>query len=165
MVEGLTGWRKATKPAAWDALAQKLGNSSDAALRDRVRDLSVLFGDGRALDAVKKVALDQSADLNARKAALQTLIDNGAPDLRSLCEHCRRAVPDSVAARGLAGFDDPSIGVKLVTYRQFPPSNAGNCSPSGRAPGLPLALLDLMTEGKLRVRTFPSLRTADSRLR
>src|SRR6185436_16365017 len=56
--EGLIGWRKASKPEAWDTLAAKLANSSDAALRDRVRDLSVLFGDGRALDAVKKVALD-----------------------------------------------------------------------------------------------------------
>jgi len=27
VAEGLTGWRKATKPAAWDALATKLGNS------------------------------------------------------------------------------------------------------------------------------------------
>ena len=81
MAEGLTGWRKATKPAAWDALARSWRNSTDAALRDRVRDLSVLFGDGRALEAVKKVALDQAADLNARKAALQTLIDNRAARL------------------------------------------------------------------------------------
>src|SRR5437879_6163577 len=57
MAEGLTGWRKAAKPAAWDALAQKLAHSQDTALRDRVRDLSVLFGDGRALDALKKIAL------------------------------------------------------------------------------------------------------------
>src|SRR5207302_5104447 len=68
MTDGLAGWRKARKPAAWDALATKLANSSDAVLRDRVRDLGVLFGDGRALDAVKKVALDPRADLNGRKA-------------------------------------------------------------------------------------------------
>src|SRR3989449_2630237 len=40
MADGLTGWRKATKPAAWDALAQKLADSHEAALRDRLRDLS-----------------------------------------------------------------------------------------------------------------------------
>ncbi|PYI86874.1 MAG: cytochrome C, partial [Verrucomicrobia bacterium] len=86
MTDGLAGWRKTRKPAPWDALATNLGNSSNAVLRDRVRDLSVLFGDGRALEAVQKVALDPQADLNARKSALQTLIDNRAPDLRQLCE-------------------------------------------------------------------------------
>src|SRR5439155_2251257 len=124
MTDGLAGWRKAGKPAAWDALATKLANSSDAALRDRVRDLSVLFGDGRALDAVKKVALDQRAELNARKSALQTLIDNRAPDLRRICEPLlHEQFINSVAARGLAGFDDPAVGAKLVkAYRQFHPS-------------------------------------------
>src|SRR5205823_2349243 len=73
MTDGLAGWRKAGKPAAWDALATMLANSPDAVVRARVRDLSVLFGDGRALDAVKQVALDQASDLSARKVALQTL--------------------------------------------------------------------------------------------
>jgi putative heme-binding domain-containing protein len=127
MADGLTGWRKARKPAGWDALASKLANSSDAILRDCVRDLSVLFGDGRALDAVKKVALDPGADLNARKVALQTLIDNRAPDLRLICEPLlNEQFINSVAARGLAGFDDPVVGVKLVkAYRHFHPSERG----------------------------------------
>jgi putative heme-binding domain-containing protein len=127
VTEGLTGWRKARKPAGWDVLASKLANSSDAALRDQVRDLSVIFGDGRALDAVKKVALDPSADLNARKVALQTLIDNRAPDLRLICEPLlNEQFINSVAARGLAGFDDPVVGVKLVkAYRHFHPSERG----------------------------------------
>ena len=92
-----------------------------------MRDLSVLFGDGRALDAVRRVALDPQADLNARKAALQTLIDNRAPDLRRICEPLlNEQFINSVAARGLAGFDDPVVGVKLVkAYRQFHPSERG----------------------------------------
>src|SRR5206468_13134631 len=86
MIEGLTGWRKATKPSAWDSVAKKLGESASVALRDRVRNLSVLFGDGRALDEIRKVALDKGADLSARKVALRTLIDSRPPDLRQICE-------------------------------------------------------------------------------
>ncbi|MHA3771229.1 PVC-type heme-binding CxxCH protein [Verrucomicrobiota bacterium sgz303538] len=113
--EALTGWRKAAKPAAWDELAVSLADSPNAALRDRVRELSVVFGDGRALDEVKRVALDAKAELNARKAALQTLIDNRTPDLRQICEQLLTIrFLNPIAARGLATFDDPGIGEKLV---------------------------------------------------
>jgi putative heme-binding domain-containing protein len=152
MADGLTGWRKAAKPAVWDALAGKLENSPDAILRAQARDLSVLFGDGRALDAVKKVVLDQNADLNARKAALQTLIDNRAPGLRQLCEQLvGEQFLNSVAARGLATFDDPAVGVKLVkAYRQFHPSERGQLlSALVSRPAFAQALLDAVAEGKI----------------
>ena len=152
MSEGLIGWRKARKPGAWDALATKLANSSDAVLRDRVRDLSVLFGDGRALDVVKKVALDKGADLNTRKAALQTLIDSRALDLRPVCEQLlSEQFLNSVAARGLASFDDPAVGAKLVkAYRQFHQSERGQLMSSlvSRA-SFASALLDAVAEGKI----------------
>ncbi len=119
MAEALAGWRKAPKPANWDALVEKFG--TDSTLADRVRDLSVLFGDGRALDEVKQVALNKDADLTQRQGALQTLIDNKAPDLREICEKLL-SVPflNPVAARGLSTFDDPAVGETLVkAYRQF----------------------------------------------
>ena len=119
--DALAGWRKAAKPAAWDALAQKLSGSSDEALRERVRGLSVVFGDGRALDDVKRVALDKTAEMKQRQSALQTLIDSRAPDLRQICEQLLSVrFLNSLAARGLAGFDDPAIGAALVkAYSQF----------------------------------------------
>jgi len=152
IADGLTGWRKAAKPAVWDALARKLENSPDAILRAQVRDLSALFGDGRALDAVKKVVLDQNADLDARKAALQTLIDNRAPGLRQLCEQLvGEQFLNSVAARGLATFDDPAVGVKLAkAYRQFHPSERGQLlSELVSRPAFAQALLDAVAEGKI----------------
>ncbi|MGB8167296.1 MAG: PVC-type heme-binding CxxCH protein, partial [Chthoniobacteraceae bacterium] len=117
----LNGWRKAPKPAAWDALASKLGTEASDVLRNRVRELSVVFGDGRALDEVKKVALDKTADIKQRQAALQTLIDNRAPDLREICTKLLGVqFLNPVAARGLATFDDPAIGETLVkAYRGF----------------------------------------------
>ena len=146
MSEGLIGWRKARKPAAWDALAQKLDNST------AVRDLSVLLGDGRALDAVKKLALDKDAELDARKMALQTLIDSRPPDLRPLCEQLlQEQFLNSVAARGLATFDDPAAGAKMVkAYRQFHPSERGQLLSAlvSRA-SFASALLDAVAEGKI----------------
>ncbi|MFA6547090.1 MAG: PVC-type heme-binding CxxCH protein, partial [Limisphaerales bacterium] len=121
LADGLAGWRKATKPAAWDALVKQLARTANASLRDRVRDLSVLFGDGRALDEVKRVALAKDGDMNARKAALQTLIESRPPDLRTICEQLINVrFLNTIAVRGLAQFDDPAIGDKLAkSYRSF----------------------------------------------
>lgn len=152
MADGLAGWRHATTPAAWKNFATKVATSPDAASRNVVRDLSVLFGDGRALDAVKKLVLDNKADLHARKAALQTLIENRPPDLRSLCEQLlNEQFLNSVAARGLAGFDDPAIGAKLAqAYRRFHPSERGQLlSALVSRTSFAQALLDAVAAGRI----------------
>jgi putative membrane-bound dehydrogenase-like protein len=123
MAEGYTGWRKAPKPAAWDALVARIENAPPE-LQTRVRDLSALFGDGRALDEVRRLALDGKAGIEERKRALQTLIESRPDDLREVCENLlgTRFI-NTVAARGLALFDDPAIGQKLAkSYRTFHPS-------------------------------------------
>ncbi len=119
--EGMSGWRKATKPAAWDSVVAALSKSEDQALLARVRELSVLFGDGRALGEVKAIALDGKADINARKAALQSLIEANPPDLRAVCEQLLGTrFLNAVAARGLSRFDDAALGEKLArSYRSF----------------------------------------------
>jgi putative heme-binding domain-containing protein len=75
----------------------------------------VLFGDGLALDGVRATALDASAPLPAREAALRALVDARPPDLRAVCEALvgvrHLAVP---AARGLATFPDDDAAVRLV---------------------------------------------------
>lgn len=117
----LTGWHKAPKPAAWDKFAQTLAMTDDQSLAGQVRELSVLFGDGRALDAVKALALDAKADVAVRKAALQTLIDARPPELRKVCEQTLGVrFLNPVAARGLALFDDPAAAKQLVdAYKKF----------------------------------------------
>lgn len=119
MTEAFKGLRKVTKPAAWDKVA------SSGASPDLIRDLSILFGDGRALDDVKKTAMDAKADPASRQAALKTLIDARPDDLRALCESLLedKAV-NVVAVRGLGLFDDPAIAQKLVKqYRKFAPGD------------------------------------------
>ncbi|MGV3755782.1 MAG: dehydrogenase, partial [Verrucomicrobiota bacterium] len=122
--EAMRGWRKAAKPAAWDALSQSASKAKDEKLVALVRELSVVFGDGRALDDVKALALNGKADIAARKAALQTIIDSKPADLRQICEQLLSVrFLNPVAARGLAQFDDPIIGDKLVkAYKGFHPS-------------------------------------------
>jgi putative membrane-bound dehydrogenase-like protein len=117
MSEGLTGWRKATKPTTWDDFAKKLKGVDDA----RLNDLATLFGDGRALDEVKRVALDAQAELPMRQAALRTLIQSDTPELRAICESLLETrVLNTLAVEGLAKFDDPAIGSALAkNYRKF----------------------------------------------
>ncbi len=121
LLDALAGLRKAMKPATWDAFQASLGTPADGKLAAQVRELNVLFGDGRALDEVKRLALDETADLETRKAALRTLIDSRPSDLRSICERLVRIrYLNTVAVRGLALFDDPGIGQSLArNYRSF----------------------------------------------
>ena len=123
LTAGLAGRHKVKAPATWEAVQQRVVSIENAKLRERVRDLSVLFGDGRALDEVKRVALDGKEEMASRKAALQTLIDNKPDDLRDVCEKLLAVRSlNTVAVRGLASFDDPALGEKLAkNYRSFYP--------------------------------------------
>ena len=125
LADALAGSRKAGKPDAWPGFLAGLDANSDPALATRVRELNVLFGDGRALEEVKRLALDEKADLETRKAALRTLIDSRPSDLRSICERLTRVrYLNVVAVRGLALFDDPEIGKSLArNYRAFHPTD------------------------------------------
>ena len=152
ITEGLAGWRKAPKPAAWDDVQKRLAKSEDAAIRDRVRDLSVLFGDGRALDEVKRLALDNKADLTLRRAALQTLIDNKPPDLRAICEQLLGVrYLNATALRGLSLFDDPAIGDKLAkSVRSFHPTERPAVVDTlASRPAFARALLNEIAAGKI----------------
>ncbi len=121
MTEGLRGWRRAPKPAAWDAFVAAVDARSSEPSRERARDLNVVFGDGRALEDVKALAMDGKADVAARKAALQALIESRPPDLRYICQQLLRVrFLNAVAVRGLALFDDPAIGEQLaLAYPSF----------------------------------------------
>jgi putative membrane-bound dehydrogenase-like protein len=116
--EALAGLRKAPKPKTWDTFTAA---ATDPSLATLVRELSALFGDGRALDEMKKIALDNKAELTAREAALSTLIESRPDDLRTICEQLIEVRHlNARAARGLALFDDPAIGVKLAAnYKRF----------------------------------------------
>lgn len=124
MTDALKGWRKVRKPAAWDAFAAKLAAAKDEAVTQSLRDLNVLFGDGRALDEVRVIALDDKAGVEARKAALRTLIEAQCPDLRALCESLLNERSLAViAAQGLTTMEDPSVAETILKrWRNFYPN-------------------------------------------
>jgi putative membrane-bound dehydrogenase-like protein len=120
--EAFHGWRKAIAPQAWDSFAELASVKKHT---DKVQPLRALFGDGMAVDEIRKIALDDRADMKSREYALQSLIEARPDDLRSACESLLnvRAL-NLVAARGLALNNDPAIGHLLAkNYRRFQPDH------------------------------------------
>jgi putative membrane-bound dehydrogenase-like protein len=109
--EGFKGWRKAPLPQNWNAAVETLSGKNPKL----IRELSALFGDGRAMDSLRKIALDDSAAFETRQTALQGLIDARPDDLRALCEKLLNIrYLNKTAIRGLATFDDPALATLLL---------------------------------------------------
>lgn len=88
IVNGLSqawkGWRKLTAPDGWTAFSESFRTSTDSALLSKLSELNLLFGDGRALDELRTVVADASADTTARRSALKTLLDGKVESLAPL---------------------------------------------------------------------------------
>lgn len=149
ITEGLKGRRKAPKPANWDTHSPTLSQGTNTEL---TRHLALLFGDGLALDEVKRIALDPNAELTARKAAVNSLIDARPPDLRQICESLLRTrFLNATAVRGLALFDDPAIGKNLAaSHPSFHPSERGALiDVLASRPSFATALLEKIAAGQI----------------
>jgi putative membrane-bound dehydrogenase-like protein len=110
MAEALRGWRKAPMPRSWKSAQSGLQSSPDADVRRLVRELSVVFGDGRALADLMRIANSKGTDPAARRDAVRVLVEARAPGLERLLRQMldeRDLGPD--AARSLAVFDDPQL--------------------------------------------------------
>ncbi len=117
MVEALRGWRRASPPAAWAAVAARLMQSPDEETVRLVRELSVVFGDGRAVEELRTLAADGRADMELRRAAVRSLVEARAeglePLLRELLGNRDYA---SEAIRGLAVVGGPEAA-RVITDR------------------------------------------------
>ena len=112
LLEGFKGWRQAPVPTAWRDYVAALQGRHPA----MIRELSALFGDGRAFDLMKAAVLDGEEPLPVRKRALESLVKARVEGLRPLCERLL-GVPGltETAVRGLAIDDDLALGALLVT--------------------------------------------------
>lgn len=90
MSEAYRGVRRAVPPSGWAGFAAAAGGLDGDAGR-RLRELQVVFGDGRALDELKAILADGSADVLARKAALKAIVEARPADAIALV---RRQVND-----------------------------------------------------------------------
>ncbi len=121
MSEALEGWRSAPTPEGWDALTKRLHQSGDQPLIDQVRELSILFGDGRALDEVRQIAMDDQTDVEARKRAIHALVEARADGIKKLLtDLLTNRDLGATAIDGLAVVGGPDTAVLLVKrYARF----------------------------------------------
>jgi putative membrane-bound dehydrogenase-like protein len=122
MAEGLKGWRKAPKPAAWDKFVASIPATETAALA-AVRQLNVLFGDGVALDELRRIALDDHALVEQRRTALLALIAAKDAQLKPVCEKLLAVRGVTLEAiQGLTQFDHDGVARRILErYPQLYP--------------------------------------------
>jgi putative heme-binding domain-containing protein len=149
MKAGFAGSAKAAMPAAWKQFNKEF---KDASLVSTAKALDVLFGDGRALDDVRKIALNNDADLNQRKAALSALISANPPDLRKVCEQLVKVrFLNVVAVKGLTTFNDVEVGKVIANqYGSFHPSERSHAVEAlVSRPVFAAELLDAIGKGRI----------------
>ncbi len=116
MQTALDGRRKAEAPTGWDEAAKKLTAKSDVELIQLVRELSVTFGDGLALEELRKVAANNDESLTVRRNAIRGLVtaqDEASRDLlQKLLDH-RDLGTDAI--RGLAVIGNEKTAQIIVS--------------------------------------------------
>ncbi len=145
----LRGTAKAKAPASWPAFAAQAAKIP--ALADKLRSLNVIFGDGRALDEIRALALDSKAEIPARRQAVESLIAAKPADLRATLEKLIATDRDLMGAalRGMAVFDDagPFIATNYQNLR--PDLRAAVVPAMCSRPAFAAALLDAVANGKI----------------
>jgi putative heme-binding domain-containing protein len=153
VAEGLSGRRKVPKPSGWENIEAEMAHDANEAMRNRLRDLNVLFGDGRALDEIRALAVDDAADLGRRRAALRTLIEARVPGLHQLCvETVKVRGLSATAAEGLALSGEPAVANLLLAQwpRLTPDDTARIMSVLVSRPAWAARMLDAMAAGKVQ---------------
>ncbi|MDH3583953.1 MAG: c-type cytochrome [Phycisphaerae bacterium] len=152
MLEAMKGQRSVPAPAGWDKAYRKLSQSPRDDVREKSRILALLFGDPRALAALRATVVDPGAPLDRRRKALAALLDKKDAELvptlyRLVAEPRLRAE----ALRGLAAYDDPKTpGVILRHYvRLTAAEKAAAVGTLSSRPAYVRALLDAMAGGQI----------------
>ncbi|XZE43043.1 PVC-type heme-binding CxxCH protein [Pirellulaceae bacterium SH467] len=128
--DAFRGLRKVAAPPSWDRL---VASDRDGTFVNEFRELSVIFGSGKALDELRSVVLDGKAEMKMRQQALASIIDaNGSSDnsadRSAVLELCEKVLDTRIlngtALAGFAKFDDEDIGVRLARkLKRFQPED------------------------------------------
>ncbi len=145
----LRGTAKAKAPEHWPAFADKAAKVP--ALADKLRELNVIFGDGRALDEIRALALDSKAEIPARKQAVESLIAAKPADLRATLEKLIAEDRELMGAalRGMAVFDDAAPFIATNYQNLRPDLRAAVVPAMCSRPAFAAALLDAVANGKI----------------
>ncbi|MCP4171829.1 MAG: c-type cytochrome [Fuerstiella sp.] len=116
MAEALRGWRKTTPVKGWDAFSAANLNNGVAEVRRLNRELSLVFGDGRALEEIRAIAADRDSALPERRAAIRALVLARDRDVVQLLQNLlgdRDMSRDAIS--GLAAFGHEETPGLLVS--------------------------------------------------
>ncbi len=118
---GLEGRRTVEKPVAWTHAFSKLETSSNPGVRQASIELALLFGDARALDSLRKIAVNRFEESRDRNRAIRSLVARKATGIDSvLIELVGDSVVRREAIRGLAEFDHlETSGLLIKDYMSF----------------------------------------------
>jgi putative membrane-bound dehydrogenase-like protein len=115
IARGLEGVRKVPAPEGWEATSAALAKDENTEVQRFAKELSVVFGDGHAMEEIKALAGNDGAPFEARRQAIRTLVDareeSVAPLLLNLLTHRELGID---AVRGLAAVHHPETGKILV---------------------------------------------------
>ncbi len=123
IAKGLEGVRKVPAPELWELTAKALASDPNADVQRITQELSVVFGDGHAMEQIKALASNDGAPFEARRQAIHTLVEareeSVAPLLLNLLNHRELGID---AVRGLAAVHHPETGKILVDqFNTFAP--------------------------------------------
>ncbi len=123
IAKGFEGVRKVAAPKGWEETAKALASDSNADVQRIAKELSVVFGDGHAMEEIKALAANDGASVEARQQAIHTLVEareeSVAPLLQNLLTHRELGI---AAVRGLAAVHHPDTGKLLVErFNTFAP--------------------------------------------
>lgn len=112
---GVEGRRDVMPDAGWKSVASRLMMSGDATIRELSQRISLVQGSDEAFAAVKEIAKNNKLDTQERERALADLVTTRRPEVADLLLDCLKEPPlRSTAIRGLAGFDRPEVGDRLL---------------------------------------------------
>ena len=115
IAKGFEGVRKVAAPQGWDETSKALATDPNADVQRIAKELSVVFGDGHAMEEIKALASNDSAPFEARRQAIHTLVEarepSVAPLLQNLLNHRELGID---AVRGLAAVHHPDTAKLLV---------------------------------------------------
>jgi putative heme-binding domain-containing protein len=125
MAASLNGWLSAEAPDGWEKVSESLLQKADEETRTKINEINLVFGSGRTFDQLVKLAADSSADVAARRDAIEML----GPSLESrrLFDLLRSLITDkSVATQVTKSFvhcDNPAVArLILARYPHMQPS-------------------------------------------
>jgi putative heme-binding domain-containing protein len=113
--DSLTSVRKTDAPKDWDSVAQRLGRSGNAEVRELAKLLSLKFGSQSSLDEYRKAVRSPKVAVADRRKALESLVSARDPQfvdvgLKLLAEPALR----TDAIRALGKFNDARIPPALL---------------------------------------------------